>query len=62
MFEERDLWQCLYLQLSGHCKLGRCKVERVVKSDKDDEGKDHSIVGDDATDLSGHFDNVNDSN
>ena len=58
MFEERDLWQGFYLQLSGHCKLGCCKVERVVKSDKDDEGKNHSIVGDNATDLSGYFDNV----
>ena len=41
----------LYLKFSGHCKLGRCKVECVVKSDEDDEGKDHSIVSDDATDL-----------
>ena len=58
MFEERDLWQGFYLQLSGHCKLGCCKVERMVKSDKDDKGKDHSVVSDDAADLRRHSDNV----
>ena len=34
--------------------LRGCKVERMVKGDKDDEGEDHGIVGNEATDLSGH--------
>ena len=52
----------MYLKLSGHSKLGRCKVEGVVKCDKDDKGKDHSVVSDDATDLRRHSDNVFDGN
>ena len=49
----------MYLKLCGDSKLGRCKVEGVVKCDKDDKGEDHGIVSDDASNLRiRHFDNV----
>ena len=52
----------MYLQLGRDSKLGRCKVECVVKCDKDDKGKDHSVVSDDAADLRRHSDNVFEGN